>query len=118
MIDDLATFLRACVDEAGLPDWHDRSCQTLSPAPPGVPFETLSCNCGVPTRAEAHLNAVRQLLDEHHDTNDGDCAACVDGQWGYPTHGGSTPQRFPCRTLRLVAAPYAGRPGYREEWRP
>jgi hypothetical protein len=25
---------------------------------------------------------------------------------------------FPCTTLRLLALPYADRPGYREEWRP
>ncbi|MFD5795582.1 DUF6221 family protein [Streptomyces diastatochromogenes] len=27
-------------------------------------------------------------------------------------------EQFPCKTLRLLAAPYGGRPGYREEWRP
>ena len=69
-------------------------------------------------RVLREIDAKRQLLDEHHDMNDGDCATCVDGQWGYPTHGGSTPQRFPCRTLRLLALPYADRSGYREEWRP
>jgi hypothetical protein len=25
---------------------------------------------------------------------------------------------WPCLTLRLLALPYADRPGYREEWRP
>ncbi|MFD5217476.1 DUF6221 family protein [Streptomyces tendae] len=25
---------------------------------------------------------------------------------------------FPCRTLRLLALPYADRPGYRPDWRP
>lgn len=27
-------------------------------------------------------------------------------------------ERWPCETLRLLAAPYADRPGFREEWRP
>lgn len=71
-----------------------------------------------PARVLREIDAKRQLLDEHPDVNDGSCGTCVDGQWGYPTHGGSSPQRFPCRTLRLLALPYAGRPGYNEDWRP
>ncbi|MEU9661912.1 DUF6221 family protein [Streptomyces chartreusis] len=71
-----------------------------------------------PSHVLREIEAKRQLLDEHQDVNDGSCGTCVDGQWGYPTHGGSSPQRFPCRTLRLLALPYAHRPGYREEWRP
>jgi len=69
-------------------------------------------------RVLQEIEAKQQLLDEHQDVNDGSCGTCVDGQWGYPTHGASSPQRFPCRTLRLLALPYADRPGYREEWRP
>ncbi|GHA01331.1 DUF6221 family protein [Streptomyces echinoruber] len=71
-----------------------------------------------PARVLREIDAKRQLLDEHQDVNDGSCGTCVDGQWGYPTHGGSSPQRYPCRTLRLLALPYADRTGYRQEWRP
>ncbi|MGW3135928.1 DUF6221 family protein [Streptomyces sp. NPDC001139] len=71
-----------------------------------------------PARVLREIEAKRQLLDEHQDVNDGWCGTCVDGRWGYPTHGGSSPQRYPCRTLRLLALPYADRPGYRDEWRP
>ncbi|NED75367.1 hypothetical protein G3I51_24190 [Streptomyces sp. SID9944] len=71
-----------------------------------------------PARVLREIDAKRHLLDEHQDVNDGSCGTCVDGQWGYPTHGGSSPQRFPCRTLRLLALSYADRPGYRDEWRP
>lgn len=71
-----------------------------------------------PARVLREIDAKRQLLDEHQDVNDGSCGTCVDAKWGYPTHGGSSPQRCPCRTLRLLALPYADRPGYREEWRP
>ncbi|MFF1297942.1 MULTISPECIES: DUF6221 family protein [unclassified Streptomyces] len=71
-----------------------------------------------PARVLRETDCKRQQLDEHQDVNDGSCGTCVDGQWGYPTHGGSTPQRYPCRTLRLVALPYADRPGYLESWRP
>ncbi|MFF4552744.1 DUF6221 family protein [Streptomyces sp. NPDC001422] len=72
-----------------------------------------------PARVLREIEAKRELLDEHQDVNDGYCGTCVDGQWGYPTHGGSSAQRFPCRTLRLLATVYRDRPGYRaEEWAP
>lgn len=71
-----------------------------------------------PARVLAEVEAKRYLLDEHQDVNDGFCGTCVDGQWGYPTHGGSSPQRYPCRTLRFLALPHADHPAYREEWRP
>ena len=69
-------------------------------------------------RVLRETEAKRELLAEHSDVNDGSCGTCVKGQWGYPTHGGSTPQRYPCRTLRLLALPYADRSGYQESWRP
>ncbi|MGW6210967.1 DUF6221 family protein [Streptomyces sp. NPDC055109] len=70
-----------------------------------------------PARALREIEAKRELLDEHQDVNDGYCGTCVEGEWGYPTHGGSSAQRFPCRTLRLLATVYRDRPGYRAgEW--
>lgn len=57
-----------------------------------------------PTAMLARVATERQILDEHTNVNDGDCGTCVDGRWGYPTHGGSSPQRWPCRTVRLLAA--------------
>lgn len=71
-----------------------------------------------PARVLREVAAKRELLDEHQDVNDGLCGTCVNSDWGYPTHGGSSPQNFPCRTLRLLALPYADHPEYREEWRP
>ncbi|MFD3999866.1 DUF6221 family protein [Streptomyces rubiginosohelvolus] len=71
-----------------------------------------------PARTLREIEAKRQLLDEHQDVNDGSCGTCVDGKWGYPTHGGSSPQSYPCRTLRLLALPYSGHPEYKEAWRP
>jgi len=66
----------------------------------------------------ADLDAKLAVLDEHPDVNDGDCGTCVDGRWGYPTHGGSSLQRYPCRTLRHLAVPFAAHPDYDERWRP
>lgn len=66
----------------------------------------------------ADLDAKFAVLDEHPDVNDGSCGTCVDGRWGYPTHGGSSPQTHPCRTLRHLAVPFAAHPDYDERWRP
>ncbi|WP_141746624.1 DUF6221 family protein [Streptomyces sp. LUP30] len=71
-----------------------------------------------PSRVLADVAAKRAIVDEHPDVNDGDCGICVTGRWGYPTHGGSSPQRHPCRTLRLLAAPFAAHPDYDERWKP
>lgn len=49
------------------------------------------------------IAAERELLAEHCNTNSGDCAVCVVGQWGYPTHGGCSPASWPCRTVLLLA---------------
>lgn len=97
--------------------WHARGCEAL----PDLLYpdrEPGACDCGVPARLLLEIEAKRQLLDEHSDVNDGSCGTCVDGDWGYPTHGGSSPQRHPCKTLRLLALPYATRVGYQEGWRP
>jgi hypothetical protein len=67
-------------------------------------------------RVLAEVEAKKGLLDEHTDVNDGSCGTCVDGHWGYPTHGGSSPQNYPCRTLRLLALPYREHPEFRPEW--
>lgn len=97
--------------------WHARDCESV----PDVLYpdqETGACDCGVPATMLREIEGKRQTLDEHTDVNDGSCGTCVDGKWGYPTHGGSSPQQYPCRTLRILFLPYAGRPGYREEWKP
>lgn len=67
-----------------------------------------------PARALREIDAKRQLLDLHAPGEmeyvDGDvCMACdVRGEKPF----------YPCKTLRLLALPYADRTGYREEWRP
>lgn len=72
-----------------------------------------------PTWLLADLDAKLALVDEHPDVNDGSCGTCVDGQWGYPTHGGNSPAAHPCRTLRILAQPFAGHADHKgEEWTP
>ncbi|MCD7440252.1 DUF6221 family protein [Streptomyces lincolnensis] len=70
-----------------------------------------------PARVLREIDAKRQLLALHRpvqqrSTGSGggtieDCQVC-----------GHFPAQYPCVTLRLLALPYADRPGYREEWRP
>ncbi|MFE1925808.1 DUF6221 family protein [Streptomyces asoensis] len=97
--------------------WHATDCNALPDVlNPGI--ETGSCTCGVPAQVLAEIQSRRALLDEHGDVNDGECGTCVDGHWGYPTHGGSSPQRYPCRSLRLLALPYASHEAYLDEWQP
>ncbi|MFD8805596.1 DUF6221 family protein [Streptomyces sp. NPDC059597] len=61
-----------------------------------------------PARVLREIDAKRRILAEHW-LNGWVCDTCDNGEVG---------QTFPCATLRLLALPYADRPGYREEWRP
>jgi hypothetical protein len=68
-------------------------------------------------RARAEVDAKRRVLDLHgvvwRRSTGGvadrvaDCRVCD-----------HFPAQYPCPTLRLLALPYADRPGYRDEWRP
>ncbi|MER6533001.1 DUF6221 family protein [Streptomyces sp900105755] len=70
-----------------------------------------------PARVQREIDAKRRIMECHEswvaDNGDTICGRCgrehVDGRPG---------GHFPCQTLRLIALPYADRPGYREEWRP
>jgi hypothetical protein len=71
----------------------------------------------VAARVLREIDAKRQIMECHEPwtASNGDiiCGRCgrehIDGRPG---------GHFPCQTLRLLALPYADRPGYREEWRP
>lgn len=62
-----------------------------------------------PARVLREIDAKRRILAEHA-LNGWVCSTCDDGE--------VPPQAFPCPTLRLLALPYADRPGYRAEWAP
>ena len=68
-----------------------------------------------PERVLAEVEAKRQIIAEHTcrcpDPDCGDCGACSGDHHADPTPA-------PCRTLRLLALPYAGHPDYDEGWRP
>ncbi|MFB6787660.1 DUF6221 family protein [Streptomyces olivaceus] len=67
-----------------------------------------------PARVLREIDAKRQVIDLHAPGQmeyvDGDVCMACDVRGGEPF--------YPCKTLRLLALPYAARPGYREEWRP
>lgn len=71
-----------------------------------------------PARVLREVDAKRQILGLHTPFRvDGDpgpgCNTC---SWRDDME--DLQVIWPCSTLRLLALPYAGRPGYRDEWRP
>jgi len=59
-----------------------------------------------PARVLAECESKRRIVVLHSDIDPCDA------------HDGATMETVPCETLRLLALPYADRPGWREEWRP
>lgn len=103
--------------------WEVTRLEQWPTMPTGVDAPTLGQIVGhverwQPARVLAEVAAKRRIIEVHYNMNDGDCAVCVRGEWGYPTHGGSSPVLWPCLTVRLLALPYAGRDGYQDSWRP
>lgn len=105
---EIADFLRTRYAEdadAVRANWHGKG--ITSERFHGTPID--------PVRLLADLDAKLALVDEHSGT-----ASYVytdDGTPACQTCGDDT-IRSPCRTLRLLAWPFVGHPGYREEWRP
>lgn len=63
--------------------------------------------------ALAEVSAKRRVLDEHW------APTSPHADWPTSAPSDQCPTcnvAFPCRTLRLLAQPYAGRAGWREEW--
>jgi dienelactone hydrolase len=135
VIDDFTAWLRAQFDEdeqvamraANLypdepgresRDWSDGKVVLL--VDDGVPDQVVDrldqhvCRQD-PKRTIAEVEAKRLILAEHTcacpNPDCRDCGACSGDHHADPTPA-------PCRTLRLLALPYAGEPGYREDWRP
>jgi hypothetical protein len=131
--DDLLQWLRTQFNEdaARAGQWHDLECtihehlgsgllaavaasQMLDDVPGAV------CDCGGPARMLREVNAKRALLRAvfHYE-------AKIDGEWGC-CHDASQIEAGECEEIppdsieavRLLALPYVGKPGYREEWRP
>jgi hypothetical protein len=75
-----------------------------------------------PARVLADIEVKRSILDEHHQDGTG-CAVCADPEEYDENSEGEaewirSAKWWPCRTVRLLALPYADHPDYRKEWRP
>jgi hypothetical protein len=108
-VDEIVMWLRAelDVDEANAYEVHDRDCPSvlMTWTDWTTPKFVGRCDCGWPERVLAEVEAKRKLLDWLDDTWDRATDADffgVDADHAY----------------RLIALPYADRPGYREDWRP
>jgi acetylornithine deacetylase/succinyl-diaminopimelate desuccinylase-like protein len=66
-----------------------------------------------PARALREVEAKRRILDEIVPLID-QLDAKIEEEWG----NGPYPTGESDRLVKLLAMPYAGRPGYRDEWRP
>jgi hypothetical protein len=66
-----------------------------------------------PARVLAEVEAKRRILDEFKPRVD-QMDATIEGEWGM----GNYPSGESDLLVKLLALPYTGHPGYREEWRP
>lgn len=118
VMDDLVTWLRAQLDEDAGREIHDHWCGRFRDYDYGT--RQGHCDCEATDRLQREVEAKRQILDEHSPRMAGFrrfvdgalepaggpfCVRCMSGLKRYP---------FPCPTVRLLARPYADRPGYRE----
>ncbi|WP_338699170.1 DUF6221 family protein [Streptomyces sp. Q6] len=69
-----------------------------------------------PARVLREIDAKRQMLTLHAATGGHECS--TRDERGDIDHCTWVMESEACPTLRLLALPYADRPGYREEWRP
>lgn len=77
-----------------------------------------------PARVLAEVDAKRRILDEHG-ASGGTCRTCCgepdrEVRWDGEEEAvewARADKPWPCPTVRLLAQPYAGRDGWREEWR-
>ncbi|MFE1748991.1 DUF6221 family protein [Streptomyces anandii] len=128
-MDDLVLWLRAQPDEDERIAREAGGLAWSRPEDPGDPAairdskgERVVCDEGWPSEGqEVHIaewdparvlreiDAKRQIIALHARAHHQCVAEDGPTQW----HASD-----PCTTLRLLALPYADRPGYREEWRP
>lgn len=109
--DNLVTWLRAQLDEderrAERVTAHDQRWEFLPPR-----AHEYARRFG-PKRALDDVEAKRRIIDLVLDDKDGVACAnrLVEGEY-------DDDMQLPERLLKLLALPFAGRPGWREEWRP
>lgn len=127
-MDDLAAFLRACLDkDEEIATWARGTIPVRRPGDGSgnvrplrrADEQTRDLYSAIfrPERVLAEVEAKRRILDEHATTQTnaiGDGMRVVDVD---VCRTCSNKHGVPCTTLRLLALPYADVDGYREEWR-
>jgi hypothetical protein len=66
-----------------------------------------------PARVLRDIEAKRQIVKQHRPVGYGGVCLSL-----CHTRAPGQPQTWPCLTLRLLALPFADRPGFQESWRP
>lgn len=114
---DIAAFLTANWDE----DEHRLNAAIFDVDPMGDHplYDRLTCE--IREQALRDIEAKRKIVAEHEESFRA-CSRCV-GELAWDadhraSNDGPPMQPYPCRTLRLLAVPYTGTPGYDESWRP
>lgn len=84
------------------------------------PVLSLASTVNHPERLLLDCEAKRAIVAEHqHETSDySEGVACVVCSWNTSTGGMEYEPNGWCRTVRLLALPYADHDGYDETWRP
>lgn len=132
MSDDLAGWLleqiaeddRRLAGDSG--DWHTALCGYAM----GEYGDT--CSCDVADRVLAECDAKRRIIALHTvttrlvDVDDDDEGGLIEVEYCQMCAAGAScecctdeeDRVWPCEHLKLLALPYADRPGYLEEWKP
>lgn len=121
--ESLVEWLRARLDEDAQDDRAEIDTFVKHYGPAQLVIELEGAPRGVLARAKRGLDEVaakRRILDEHP------CGEPVDEPWCWSkvpwcercSDADDGPTDYPCLTVRLLALPYADRPGYRDEWTP
>jgi hypothetical protein len=122
-VDELVAFVRRCLDE------DERVVRQVMAEPGGFYLEAETDSVNImtvgafvyrwtPKRVLAEVEAKRRILELHgpiegYDPNGPVCSTC--GEAGNLGDENAV-VRWPCPTVRLLAQPYAGQDGWREEW--
>ena len=103
--DEVAATLREC---------HREDCGWI----PDEAGYSYPCNCGVPERMAAECKAKRAISKQHEidlHSSEPYCDTCAEW-WACELGEGPPPVKYPCPTIRIITAVYAGHPDYRQEW--
>lgn len=120
-VDDLVTWLRAQLDV------DEAAADAILSPPPGHYDKGWQADelRKFAQQQLADVDAKRRIIELHSPFTNTykkhvQCGHCAEQCHSYSGLSCDTPADalWPCPTARLLALPYADRPGYREEWRP